>query len=148
MRPVFPRFATVLALAIAAFVLPDSASANPVPHLARGSAQFVGPNDFVGNGNATHLGQYTEVGHVDFAPTGDPVVLAVDGWAHYTAANGDQLYALLDGTLNAATGQIAVTVTYAGGTGRFVAATGSANLAGQLLGGGAATVAVAGNIDY
>lgn len=148
MRPVFPRLATVLALALATFALPDRASANPVPHLARGAAQFVGPNDFVGSGNATHLGQYSEVGHVDFAPTGDPVVLAVNGWAHYTAANGDQLYALLAGTLNVSTGQIAVTVTYAGGTGRFAAATGSSNLAGQMLGGGAATVVVAGNIDY
>lgn len=148
MRPAFPRFVTVLALAIAGFALSDRASAHTVPHQARGSAQFVSPNDFVGSGIATHLGRYTEVGNVAFAPTSDPDVLAVDGSAVYTAADGSELHALLVGELNVSTGRISITVTYVGGTGRFVAATGSSSLAGQMLGGGAATVTVAGNLDY
>jgi hypothetical protein len=148
MRPILSRFAAVLALATAAFVLPEHAYASSVPHRARGTAQFISDTEFVGTGNATHLGRYTETGNVVFAPTGDPNVLAVSGSATYTAANGDQLHALVAGDLNTSTGVIAVTVTYVGGTGRFIDATGSASLAGQMLGGGAVSVVVAGNIDF
>ena len=141
MRPLLSRFVAVLALSTAAF-------ASTVPYRAHGSAQFTGPNDFVGAGTATYLGRYTEAGHVAFAPTSDPVVLAVDGSVTYTAANGDELHALLVGTLNGATGEIDATATYVGGTGRFAAAAGSSHLAGQMLGGGAVAAVVAGNIDF
>ena len=100
------------------------------------------------SGNATYLGSYTEVGSVTFLPTADPVVLAIDGRAIYTAANGDQLKAVITGQLNRFTGAITATVTsVSGGTGRFAGATGSANLVGQILPGGI-TVAVKGSIDY
>jgi hypothetical protein len=148
MRSVFPRLVTVLALAVTAFVLPERASANPVPHVARGGAQFTTANDFVGSGNATHLGNYTEVGNVAFTGTGDPNVLAVSGWTVYTAADGSELWAHVDGTLNTSTGAVAATITYTGGLGRFVGATGSSSLVGQMLGGGALQVAVTGNIDF
>jgi len=148
MRPILSRIVAVLALATAVFVLPNRASAASGPYRARGTAQFVSPNDFVGRGNATYLGHYTEVGNVAFAPTNGPNVLSVDGSSVYTAADGDELYAHLGGELNVSTGVIAVTVTYVGGTGRFTAATGSSSLAGQMLGGGAATVVLAGTIDF
>ncbi len=85
---------------------------------------------------------------VVFAPTTNPIVLAVTGQAVYTAANGDELHATLRGELDTLTGAIAVTVTYVGGTGRFATASGSAALAGQMLGGGAVSIPVAGGIRF
>ena len=134
----------VLLVAVAVLVLPDRASAEERPHSSRGTAQFVSPTgDFVGAGTATHLGLYEEVGNATISDTG-----AIDGWATYTAANGDQLYATITGQLNGATGEITATITYVGGTGRFVDADGSARLAGQILPDGTISVAVEGTIDY
>ncbi|MFO0848292.1 MAG: hypothetical protein U0871_07020 [Gemmataceae bacterium] len=124
------------------------ASAGERPYHARGTAQFVSPTDFVGSGHATHLGRYTEVGSAQFSPTADPTVLAIDAWSVYTAANGDQLYAVITGELNGLTGAITATVTYVGGTGRFDDAGGSAALKGQILPDGTIAVAVSGTIDY
>lgn len=148
MRLFFSRLITLSILACSALLLSSHASAHSVPYRARGQAQFVSPNDFVGSGNATHLGRYTEVGNVSFAPTSNPAVLAVEGWSNYTAANGDELHALLSGELDQATGQITVTVTYVGGTGRFIHAQGRSELTGQLLAGGAAVVSVLGGIEF
>lgn len=144
----FSRLVTALFAVLTVLALPGRASAQAVPHFARGSAQFVSENDFVGTGRATHLGLYTEVGHVAFAPTSNPAVLAVTGSTIYIAANGDELHAVLNGALDTSTGAITAVVTYVGGSGRFVAASGSSNLTGQMLGGGAVRVAVAGNIDF
>lgn len=141
------RLFTLLVFALPGLAFAGRGAAQ-VPHLARGSAQFVSPTDFVGTGYATHLGRYTEAGSVAFAPTPNPDVLAVVGGAVYTAANGDELHATLSGELNTLTGAITVTVTYVGGTGRFAGASGSASLAGQMLGGGAVSIAVAGRIRF
>jgi len=148
MRTNFSRLVPVLLAALALLALPGRASAQAVPHHAKGSAQFISDNDFVGTGRATHLGLYTEVGHVSFAPTSNPAVLAVTGWIIYVAANGDELHATVSGALDTSTGAITATVTYVGGTGRFVDASGSSSLTGQMLGGGAVRVAVAGTIDF
>ena len=148
MHRFFSRLVTIVFVAIAGLGLPGHAAAQAVPHFSRGDAQFTSPNDFVGSGHATHLGSYTEVGHVTFAPTTNPNVLAVTGVAVYTAANGDELHAVLSGELNLLTGAVTATVTYDGGTGRFALASGSASLIGQMLGGGAITVTVSGIIDY
>ena len=138
----------VMLVAACVLAIPLRASAAERPHHSSGNAQFVSPTDFVGTGNATHLGSYTEVGSVAFSPTNDPAVLQIDAWSIYTAANGDQLHAVISGSLNGLTGAITATVTYAGGTGRFADATGSSNLKGQLLPGGAISVVVEGTIDY
>src|SRR5206468_2008607 len=98
--------------------------------------------------NATHLGRYDEVGSAQFSPTADPTVFQVDAWAIYTAANGDQLYAVVSGYLHGLTGSITATVTYVGGTGRFTDASGTATLSAQLLPGGSIEVAIKGTIDY
>jgi hypothetical protein len=148
MHRFFSRLVTILIVALAVPALPAHAAAQAVPHFAKGGAQFTGPNDFIGFGNATHLGSYTEVGHVTFAPTSNPDVLAVKGVLVYTAANTDELHAAVSGELNLRTGAITATVTYVGGTGRFVSASGSANLIGQMLGGGAVAVTVSGIIEY
>ena len=143
------RLVTALFVTLAMFVFAGRADAQSLPYKATGVGQFAAnQSDFTGSGIAAHLGAYTEVGNVTFAPTSTPGVLAVTGWAHYTAANGDQLYASISGTVDTTTGVIAATATYVGGTGRFANASGSSTLAGQMLGGGALTIAAAGNIDY
>ena len=118
------------------------------PYVSRGTAQFT-PNGFVGAGTATYLGAYSEAGTIQLTPTADPAVFNANATATYTAANGDQLYAVFTGQLNGVTGVITATVTYTGGTGRFAGASGTATLSGQLLpGGGSIEVAVNGTIDY
>ena len=140
-------FALVLA-AFAVLALSASSQAEDRPHKSGGTAQFVNANDFVGVGKATHLGHYDEVGSAQFSPTADPTVFQIDAWSIYTAANGDQLYAIFTGNLNGLTGTITATVTYVGGTGRFDDASGSATLTGQILPDGTLSVAVKGTIDY
>lgn len=142
------RFASLrptcaLLVAVAILALPGLASAEERAYASRGIARFVSPPGFVGTGQATHLGVYEEVGHAAISDTG-----AIDGCSIYTAANGDKLYATLTGQLNGRTGEITVTITYAGGTGRFEDATGSATLAGQIQPDGTITVAVQGTINY
>jgi hypothetical protein len=138
----------VLLAAAGILSLSARAAAGERQYSAGGTAQFVSSTEFVGTGQATHLGHYTEAGSVSFSPTADPSILRIDAVSIYTAANGDQLYANITGQLNGATGAITATVTYVGGTGRFDDATGSANLVGQILPDGTISVAVEGTIDY
>ena len=128
--------------------LTDRAAAKERPHSSRGTARFVSPTEFVGTGNATHLGRYHETGRVTFTPTDNPAVFQIDGCMVYTAANGDELHAVVTGELDGRTGAITATVTYVGGTGRFTAASGSASLSGRLQPDGTVSVRVSGTIDY
>lgn len=118
------------------------------PYSARGTAQFTGPTTFVGTGNATHLGKYTEAGTLAFSPTDNPAIFHVEGEIVYTAANGAELHAAASGELNGATGAVHATLTYHGGTGRFAHATGASALTGQLVSPIALVVNVEGSIDY
>jgi hypothetical protein len=104
--------------------------------------------DFVSAGNATHLGQYTEIGSLSIS--GDnPTALHVEGSATLTAANGDELCVDFTGRLNFLTGAITATLTFDGApAGRFQDATGSASLAAQLQPDGTIAVVVDGTIDY
>ena len=143
------RLSTFLALAVATPMFAGHASAQAKAYHAHGNAQFAPTlSDFTGSGNATHLGNYTEVGHVTLTGTSTPGVLAVNGWAHYTAANGHVLCASISGTLDQGTGAIQGTATYIGGTGNFANASGSSTLTGQMLGGGALTITALGTISY
>ena len=110
-------FALVLA-AVCILALATTAQAVERPYISHGTAQLDNMNNFVGAGTATHLGLYDEAGSAEFSPTADPTVFHVDASATYTAANGDQLFAVFTGQLNGLTGTITATVTYVGGTGR------------------------------
>lgn len=143
------RLFSLLALALPTLSLASHAPAQSKPHFATGFGQFAAnQSDFTGGGQATHLGRYTEAGNVTFAPTGTPGVFSVTGWTHYTAANGDQLYAVISGTVDFGSGAITATANYVGGTGRFVDASGSSALTGQMLGGGALTITAVGRISH
>jgi hypothetical protein len=134
--------------ALSLLALPATASAEVRAFSSTGTAQFTSPSTFVGTGNATHLGRYTEAGSLAFSPTTDPAVLHIEGTIVYTAANGDELHAVVAGELNGVTGAVTATVTYVGGTGRFDAAAGSSALTGQLGAGGSVSVSLAGSISY
>jgi len=143
------RLFTLLALAISTLSFAGHAAAQARPFVEAGVAQFAANlSDFTGSGQAAHLGAYTEVGNVTLAPTSTPGLFTVDGWTHYTAANGDVLFAEVSGTLDMVTGAIVGTATYVGGTGRFANASGGSILAGQMIGGGALTITAIGSIDY
>jgi hypothetical protein len=149
MNGFYSRSAVVVMLvATGVLTVTTRASAEERRHKSGGTAQFVSPTDFVGSGQATHLGRYTEVGSARFSPTAAPTVLRIDARSVYTAANGDQLYATITGRLDLQSGAITATVTYVGGTGRFDDAGGSATLSGQMLPDGTIAVAVEGTIDY
>ena len=142
-------FAVVLsALSVLAIVNAPAQAARRYAHVSRGTAHFTGPNDFVGAGTATHLGFYNEVGHVVFSGTESAGILHLEASSIYTAANGDHLYAVFTGELNGVTGAITATVTYVGGTGRFVNASGTATIVAQILADGSLEAAVHGTIDY
>jgi len=133
----------VLLVTMSNLSIPSSALAGQRAYHSRGTAHFVSAEgDFVGSGNATHLGKYTEIGNAEISPTG-----GVSAWSIYTAANGDQLYATFAGQIDLA-GAITATVTYVGGTGRFANASGSATLSGQIQQDGSLVVTVDGSIDY
>jgi hypothetical protein len=146
-RAIRQRPVGALLIAVAILSLPNRASAEERAYSARGAAHFVSPTEFVGAGQATHLGEYTEAGCATFSGTDVPWILQIDARAHYTAANGDVLCATITGQLNGLTGEITATVTYVGGTGRFVDATGSATLSGQFHD-GTISVTVQGTINY
>ena len=140
------QFGLVL-VAVVVLALAAPAQAAKRPHHARGTAHFGIANDFVGEGVATHLGAYTELGTAVFTPTADPAVFHVEAKTTYTAANGDQLKADIVGELNGVTGAVTATVTYTGGTGRFLNAVGTATLSGQFAA-ASIQVVVEGTIDY
>ena len=143
LRPV-----AVLLVAAGIVTLSSRASAEDRPFFVRGTAQFVSPTgDFIGAGNATHMGLYTEIGSAVISGD-DPAALQVNGWAILTAANGDELWVVITGQLNFFTGTITATDTYVGGTGRFEDATGSASLVAQAQPDGTFSIVVVGTIDY
>ncbi len=134
-------------LALVLFV--TQAQAGERHHAARGTGHFTSAvGDFVGEGIATHLGPFDEVGNVQFGDTSDATAIPITGWAVHTAANGDQLFETISGTLNLLTGAGTATMTYVGGTGRFADASGTAVFSLQLLGGGAFEYSGKGTIDY
>ena len=140
------RLVGIMLVAVAALALTDRASAEERDYRLHGTAFLDGSGDIVGAGNATHLGKYTEVGYATIS--GDnPFALQVEGWVILTGTRGDEIWETISGHLNFFTGEITATVTYVGGTGRFVGASGSANLWAQI-GPDGISVVVEGTIDY
>jgi hypothetical protein len=149
MNRVFALRSVIVALVVAgSSLLPSLASAGQRPHFSHGTAHFT-PTGFVGEGQATHLGHYTEIGTVEFLDVTDPPFVPIQGSTTYTAASGDELDAVFTGHLNALTLEIEATLTYVGAdSGRFEDATGSAKLTGRILPDGTIEVSVKGTIDY
>ena len=100
-----------------------------------------------GSGTATHLGQWTVSGNVKY--TLDNGVLRSSGLGTIIAANGDKLQVQIDGILDPVAGVDQGVFTFMGGTGRFEAASGTANFVVTLnpLTGGFDLTAV-GKINY
>jgi polyvinyl alcohol dehydrogenase (cytochrome) len=120
-----------------------------VPMSGHGSGRFVNAEGgFVAEGIATHLGAFTHFGTLLLTPTDDPAVFKMSGTTVYQAANGDQLYASLSGTLNVRTGVGTGTDTWVGGTGRFAHAKGTVSLSAQLLPDGSFAFTLDGDINF
>ena len=79
-----------------------------------------------GSGTATHLGQWTVTGNVNYIPDSNGV-LHSSGLATLTASNGDKLNFQIDGILDPVAGVDQGLFHFAGGTGRFEGATGDIN---------------------
>lgn len=116
----------VAVLAALALAVPAAQAVERPFHLVEnGNVVFDGLNaTSVGTGQATHLGRFTLYRSGTFY---DPVgsVFEFDGEATLVAANGDELTASIEGTLDAATGRGLLTYEWTGGTGRFEGATGT-----------------------
>jgi hypothetical protein len=115
-----------------------------------GNGNVVGANP-TGSGNATHLGMFTNTGHVDFTPDpANPTILHPSGGGVFTAANGDKLnFVIVSGSLDLTTGIGTGDFDFTGGTGRFVNATGrTSGVIEQNVITGAYVLTLVGNIDY
>ncbi len=100
----------------------------------------------VGNGTATHLGEWVNEGPIFFDGSSGPP-FAATAIAHFTAANGDQLDVLLTGTVDAS---LVATATYhfVGGTGRFAGASGYGDFLAVPNPDGTLSYTATGTIDY
>ena len=79
-----------------------------------------------GSGTATHLGQWTVTGNVQYTPDSNGV-LRSSGDATITAANGDKLQVQIDGILDPIAGVDQGVFHFVGGTGRFEGVSGDSN---------------------
>ena len=112
-----------------------------------GAGHLIGATP-TGSGTATHLGQWTVTGTVNYTPDSNGV-LHSSGSATLTAANGDKLQIQIDGILDPVAGVDQGIFHIVGGTGRFEGATGDANFVvtiNPLTGGFELTVV--GKINY
>jgi hypothetical protein len=95
-----------------------------------------------GAGEATHLGRFTR--HAVAVVHGDGTFM---GTVTFIAANGDRLYADIDGAFTSAT-TIEGTYTFTGGTGRFEDASGDADFEAVTSDGIHIAVTFEGTIQY
>ena len=115
-----------------------------------GNGNVVGAEP-TGSGNATHLGMFTNTGHVNFTPdASNPTILHPDGGGVFTAANGDKLnFVIVKGALDLTTGIGTGDFAFTGGTGRFANATGiTSGVIQQKVITGAYELSLVGKIDY
>jgi len=145
----------VVALAILFGTLPVSATERPFSLNGKGVASIAGGQvpvgSIVGSGNATHLGLFTNSATIYFNPDpSDPTVVHPTGEGVFTAANGDNLYIVVeDASMSIVTGVGGGTFRITGGTGRFANATGSMlAVVEQNFITGAYEVTAVGKIDY
>ena len=112
------------------------------------SAEQVGDELLVtatGEGQATHWGQFTRLANVVI----NLVDGSVKGTVVFTAANGDQLFAEIEGVPTGSPSTVGGTYTFTGGTGRFNSASGTAEFVGVIASDGIhITVEFEGTIQY
>lgn len=145
------RYFSALILALAVLVL-GSFPAQAVERPIRINASGTVTNGVISAaGHASHLGLFSETGELSFVPDpNNPTLLLVTGRVTFTAANGDQLDALIeDAVLDVTTGQATGAFRFIGGTGRFVNASGTGELViDQNLVTGTFEGTAVGRIDY
>jgi hypothetical protein len=154
--------------ALTAFLLlattPVMATERPFALNGNGMANFIFDGsgnlvaaDVTSTTNATHLGLCTIVGKVNYVPANDPEHpgrLLSSGASLITAANGDTLKIEFNGVLDppspgSTTGIDNPHFRFAGGTGRFANASGTADAVVVVnLITGAFEITMVGNIDY
>jgi hypothetical protein len=128
-----------------------SASAAERPFSLQGSGTVAQDGTINASGRATHLGLFSEAGVLSLAPDpSNPTLLIATGSATFTAANGDQLDALIeDGSLDLTTGIGNGVYRFVGGTGRFAGASGIGNfVVTQNLATGAFEITAVGSLSY
>ena len=138
-------------LAVAATERPFSLNGTGIAiPIVDGNGNVVGAEP-TGSGNATHLGMFTNTGHVDFTPdASNPTILHPSGGGVFTAANGDKLnFVIVSGALDLSTGIGTGDFEWTGGTGRFANASGHTfGVIQQNVITGAYVLTLVGNIDY
>ncbi len=150
----------ILALTISLLLgsLPVAAAERPFALRGNGVAAFItdGAGNIIGanitaSGTATHLGLWSGVGTIQFTPDpNNPTQLLVSGSATFIAANGDKLQGVLaNSVLDVTTGIGRGTFQFVGGTGRFVRASGGADIVvEQNLATGAFVLTAVGSINF
>jgi hypothetical protein len=139
----------ILALSVASLAAPV-ASAGDRPFQGHASGAIVAlpdpsadaPGVIQYTGQATHLGRFTRTEYFFLDETG-----RVFGWMVYTAADGDQLRLDFDGRFVSPTTAVG-TYEFAGGTGRFRDASGTADFEAVLGDQGHVEVVFDGSIRY
>lgn len=114
--------------------IPVAATERPFALNGRGVASFItdGAGHITGanitaSGTATHLGMWTTSGIVNYAPPDENGKIPSSGEATIIAADGDMLNMVVRGLFDPVMGSDHGVFTFIGGTGRFAAASGSAD---------------------
>jgi hypothetical protein len=114
-----------------------------------GAGQFINGNgDFTASGKASHLGNWSNAGNVQFSNPDADGNSQVTGTVTFTASNGDTLTATITGTFNVLTQQGVGRFDWTGGTGRFAHACGSLSFAIHNLPDGTFVFSGAGSIAH
>jgi hypothetical protein len=119
-------FRTGLAVAMTVLAAAAPAAAEERPFRAGGEGGILPPT-FAASGEATHLGHSLLYAQIDYDRLRDEGRLVLSN-ALLASADGEAVYLNINVTLDLDTGVAVGTVEFAGGTGRFQGATGSADV--------------------
>jgi hypothetical protein len=144
MKRLFNKLTIMLTLVLLLGALPVAATERPFALNGKGIASFltdeaghvIGAN-VTASGTATHLGLWTTAGSIRYAPDENGVIHS-SGEATVTAADGEKLNMVVEGTLDPVNFTDHGIFRFVGGTGRFAGASGSADfvVTGNPLTGG------------
>jgi hypothetical protein len=133
MKRLFNTRILILTIVLLLGAIPAAATERPFALNGKGIASFITDEagqvigaKVTGAGTATHLGLWTTTGNVTYTPDENGVIRS-KGIATVTAANGDTLELVVEGTLDAATFTDHGTYYFARGTGQFRRVSGSGN---------------------